>query len=164
MDVEELRRRARVWPKGHAYEDFEADQVFEHHWGRTLFHSECALFATNTHQHNPLYFNQVYARTQGHKDIQVAPILVFLVVFGLSVEDLSEAGGVFLGVERLTYQKPVYPGDTLTAQSLVLTKRLSRSNPQSGIVTWQTTGHDQYGAQVICFERSNMVARRQGQG
>ena len=58
MDVEELRRRARVWPKGHAYEDFEADQVFEHHWGRTLFHSECALFATNTHQHNPLYFNQ----------------------------------------------------------------------------------------------------------
>ena len=42
-------------------------------------------------------------------------MLVFATVFGLSVEDLSESGGAFLGVEDLTFAKPVYPGDTLSA-------------------------------------------------
>ena len=56
-------------------------------------------------------------------------MLVFTTVFGLSVEDLSEAGGLFLGVDDLTYGVPVYPGDTLTARSTVRDMRESASRP-----------------------------------
>jgi len=91
-------------------------------------------------------------------------MLVFLTVFGLSVEDLSEAGGLFLGVEDLTFARPVYPGDTLTAESTVLDKRDSGSRPDTGIVTWQTRGHNQQGEEVIDFKRTNFVAKRGGRG
>ena len=87
------------------------------------------------------------------------PLLVFLTVFGLSVEDLSEAGGLFLGVEDLGYGPPVYPGDTLTARSTVTDKRESDSRPESGIVTWHTRGYNQRGEQVIEFHRTNFVAK-----
>jgi len=85
---------------------------------------------------------------------------VFLMVFGLSVEDLSEAGGLFLGVEQLTFHQAVYPGDTLTARSTVLEMRESDSRPGVGIVTWHTEGFNQRGDRVIDFRRSNFVSKR----
>ena len=57
-----------------------------------------------------------------------------------SVEDLSEAGGLFLGVDDLKFHRTVYPGETLIARSTVLDKRESPSRPESGIVTWHTEG------------------------
>ena len=53
----------------------------------------------------------------------INPFLVLCTVVGLSVEDLSEAGGPFLGIDELTFHRPVYPGDTLTARSDVDTRK-----------------------------------------
>ena len=145
--------------KGHAFEDFAVGREFVHHWGRTLTEADNALFTTATLAYNPLYFNAEYARADGHPGVVVNPMLVFLTVFGLSVEDLSEAGGLFLGVDDLTYGVPVYPGDTLTARSTVTDMRESESRPESGIVTWHTRGYNQRGEQVIDFHRTNFVAK-----
>jgi acyl dehydratase len=90
----------------------------------------------------------------------VNPMLVFTTVFGLTVEDLSEGGGAFLGVEELTFWKPVYPGDTLTARSTVLSKRESASNKSLGIVTWHSEGFNQHGDRVIDFRRTNQINKR----
>jgi itaconyl-CoA hydratase len=81
-------------------------------------------------------------------------------VFGLSVEDLSENGAAFLGVDDLTYYSPVYPGDTLTAASTVVANRLSTKNPQQAICTWHTKGFNQHGRLVVDFRRTNLVYRR----
>jgi acyl dehydratase len=147
------------WRKGHHYEQFEVGQEFVHHWGRTINEGDNSLFSSLTLSYNPAYFNAEFARAHGHQGVQVNPLLVFLTVFGLSVEDLSEAGGLFLGVDDLTYGPAVYPGDTLTARSTVTDKRESESRPESGIVTWHTRGHNQRGEQVIEFHRTNFVAR-----
>jgi itaconyl-CoA hydratase len=157
---EDLREAAVRWPKGHQYEDFEVGQVFEHHWGRTLNEGDNSLFSSLTLSYNPLYFNAEFAREHDHHGVVVNPTLVFLTVFGLSVEDLSEAGGLFLGVDELSFESTVYPGDTLTARSTVVDKRESGSRPDSGIVTWHTEGFRQDGARVIQFRRTNLVARR----
>lgn len=157
---EQLRARARKWPKGNRFEDFEVDQVFEHHWGRTLSEADNTLFTTLTMSFNPLYFNLGYARSLGHPQIVVNPMLVFLTVLGLSVEDLSEAGGLFLGVDELRFRRPVYPGDTLVARSTVLEKRDSESRPQYGLVTWRTEGFTDDGELVVDFRRTNLVIRR----
>lgn len=158
--TDDLRERAVLWRKGNQYEDFSVGQVFEHHWGRTIEAGDNTLFSTLTLSYNPLYFNSEYAKAGGHPGMVVNPMLVFLTVFGLTVEDLSEAGGPFLGVEKLTFHRPVYPGDTLTARSTVVEMRESESRPESGIVTWHTEGWNQQDELVIDFRRTNLVAKR----
>jgi len=147
--------------KGNRFEDFETGRVFHHHWGRTLNESDATLFATVTLSYNPLYTNREHARALGHPASPVAPMLVLSTVVGLSVEDLSEAGGPFLGMEKVLFHHPVYPGDTLMASSVVVTTRESASRPDFGIVTWHTRGFDQRGRCVVEYRRSNLVARRQ---
>ena len=100
--------KAELRRKGHFFEDFEVGRVFEHHWGRTLNEGDNSLFSTLTLHFNPLYFNAEYARAHGHPGVVLNPLLVFNVVFGLSVEDLSEGGGAFLGVDELTFHQPLY--------------------------------------------------------
>ena len=160
--AEGIAERAKRWPKGHRFEDFAVGQVFEHHWGRTINEGDNSLFSALTLSYNPHYFNAEYAQAHGHPGIVVNPLLVFLTTFGLSVQDLSEAGGLFLGVDDLTYHTPVYPGDTLTARSTVTETRESESRPENGIVTWHTEGYNQRGERVIDFHRTNFVAKRGG--
>jgi acyl dehydratase len=150
--------------RGQAFEDFEIGRVFVHHWGRTINEGDNSLFTTLTLNFNPLYFNRDYAHAHGHPDVVVNPMLVFTTVFGLSVEDLSERGGAFLGVEDLSFHLPVYPGDTLSARSTVVDRRLSEKRPGFGIATWHTEGFNQRGERVIDFRRTNMVVRMSADG
>ncbi len=154
------RSRAVLRPKGRLFEDFFVGQTFHHHWGRTISESDTTLFTTLTLSYNPLYTNRAFAKAHGHPDIVVNPQLVFNVVLGLSVEDCSEIGGPFLGVYELVYDRPVYPGTTVTARSETLEARLSDSNPANGVVTWRTEGFDEDGKRVVGFRRSNLVRLR----
>lgn len=158
--ADDFRQRAVLRPKGRLYEDFEVGQHFVHHWGRTVTESDAMLFTTLTLSYNPLYFNRDYAKAHGHPDIVVNPHLLFNVVLGLSVEDLSEIGGPFLGVYDLLYDRPVYPGTTVTARTETIDKRQSASDPRNGIVTWRTEGFDGEGQRVVGFRRSNLVRLR----
>ncbi len=157
----DFMKRAIEWPKGNYFEDFKIGQMFDHHWGRTINDSDNSLFTTLTLHFNPLYFNRKYAKDNGHKDIQVNPLLVFNTILGLSVEDLSEAGGPFVGVEKLVYGVPVYAGDTITAASTTVDARLSESKRGFGIVSWKTVGKNQSGDVVITFERANLIMTRE---
>jgi itaconyl-CoA hydratase len=158
--AEDIRQRAKPWPKGRLFEDFAPRQQFAHHWGRTITESDAIQFATLTLAFNPLYTNRDYAKAHGHPDIVVSPHLLFNVVLGLSVEDLSEIGGPFLGVFDLAYRRPVYPGITVRAASETVDVRISESNPANGIVTWATRGIDGDGETLVSFRRSNLVRRR----
>ena len=115
---------------------------------------------SSEHGFTPLYFNAEYARAHGHPDLVIDPLLVLCTTVGLSVEDLSEAGGPFLGVNDIEFHQPVYPGDTLTSSSRVLSKRSSEKRPGTGIVTWRTEGRNQKGELVVSYERTNLVSRR----
>jgi len=147
-------------PKGSQFEDFEVGQVLEHHWGRTLSESDATLFATLALRFTPVYFNREYARAHGHPDVVIDPLLALCTVVGLSVEDLSEAGGPFLGVNQVEFHRPVHPGDTLNARSRVLAARPSEKRPRFGVITWRTEAHNQHEELVLSYERTNLVQRR----
>jgi len=134
--------------------------VFKHHWGRTLTEYDGIIFSTTTMNYNPSYFNAEYARKLGYTGIIINPLLVFNTILGLSVEDLSEAGGPFLGVDNVKYYRPVYPGDTIYSKSVVLSRRLSGSRPGWGIVEWKTTGYNQNGEIVADYCRRNLAKLR----
>jgi len=159
-EASDFRAEAVRLAKGNRYEDMTEGRVFEHHWGRTITAGDNAWFTTATLAFCPLYLNEPYARAHGHRGIVVNPLLVFNVVFGLSVEDLSEGGGPFLGVEGCRFLEPVHVGDTLTACSTVLERRRSRGQPGMGIVTWRTEGRNQHGTKVVEFRRTNLVRLR----
>jgi len=146
--------------KGHKYEDFAVGQVYVHHWGRTITAGDNSLFSTATCNWNPMHLNAEYAREHGHRDVVVNPMLVLCTIVGLSVEDLSEAGGPFLSLDSCEFGRPVHPGDTITASSEVVAARPSGSRPGYGIVTWHTQGRNQHGDLVVDFVRTNLVARR----
>lgn len=160
LTVARLKTDAKLWSRGNRFEDFELGRKFTHHWGRTVTEADNTLFSTLTLHYNPHYTNVAFAKAHGHAATPVNPLLVFNTVFGLSVEDLSEGGGPFLGVDELDYLQTVYPGDTLYAKSKVLTKRLASNRPGYGIVTWHTEGTNQQGTSVITFNRSNLVKTR----
>src|SRR5436190_21216458 len=149
-----------VVSKGNRFEDFSVGQVFVHHWGRTITAGDNAVFSTATCNWNPMHLNSEFARAHGHPDVVVNPMLVLCTAVGLSVEDLSEAGGPFLGVDDCTFHDPVFPGDTITAKSTVEAVRESGSRPGVGIVTWHTEVRNQHGALVAEFRRTNLVAKR----
>lgn len=146
-------------PRGTTFEDHVVGRVFEHHWGRTVHASDNVLFSTQTLAFNPVHFNRAAAQAAGHPDEVINPLLVFSIVFGLSVEDLSEVGGPFLGATGIEYLRDVYPGETLYASSTVIEARGSETRPDTGIVTWHTVGRDSTGAPVIEFNRTNLVRR-----
>ena len=146
--------------RGHYFEDFEVGHLFKHHWGRTITAGDNSLFSSVTMNFNPAYFNREYARSLGYQDVIVNHLLVMNVVFGLSVEDLSERAIAHLGYEKMKFLATVYAGDTLTSESLVLSKRESSSNPDRGIVKFRTTGFNQRGEKVLEYERPVLIRKR----
>ena len=157
---QDIIARAKPREKGHWYEDFDLGREFVHHWGRTISQAENALFTTLTLHFNPQYTNVEVAKSMGHPDTPVNPLLVFNTVFGLSVQDLSEHGTAFLGVNELVYPRPFYPGDTVFARSTVTERRLSSSKQGMGIVGWHTRGFNQRDELICEFKRSNLVFLR----
>lgn len=159
---QDILARAKPREKGNWYEDFEIGQIFIHHWGRTVTQAENALFTTLTLHFNPQYTNIEFAKAMGHRDTPVNPLMVFNTVFGLSVQDLSEHGTAFLGVNELRYGEVFYPGDTIFARSTVIERRLSGSKKGMGIVGWHTQGFNQRDDLVCEFKRSNLLFLREG--
>ena len=155
-----FRERAKLLPKGNRFEDMTQGRVFDHHWGRTITDGDNAVFTTQTLSFCPLYFNEPYAQSLSHPSTVVNPLLVFNIVFGMSVEDLSEGGGPFLGVDECEFCDNVYVGDTLTARSTVVSARESKGRKGFGIVTWHTEGSNQRGEKVLDYLRTNLVRKR----
>jgi itaconyl-CoA hydratase len=155
----QTRMAVRKIERGHYFEDFEVGHLFQHHWGRTINEGDNSLFSTVTMNFNPIYFNREYARGLGYQDVVVNHMLVMNVVFGLSVEDLSERAIAHLGYEKLKYLTTVYCGDTLTSESLVLSKR-DTSRPDRGVVKFRTSGYNQRGEKVLEYERPVLIRKR----
>jgi hypothetical protein len=86
--------------------------------------------------------------------------LTVAVVLGLSVIDISQTAVANLGWTDIRLPNPVYAGDTLYAESLVLHTRESRSRPYAGIVTCFTRGLNQHGDEVCSWQRTVMVYKR----
>lgn len=149
--------------KGNKFEDFTEGQIFKHHWGRTISRGENKTFSSITMNFNPIYFNDDYAKDIGYEGEVVNHLYVLDTIIGLTVEDLSEAGGPFLGVNNVKFHQEVYPGDTLYAKSEVVNKRESDSRPDYGIVTWHCEGYNQNDEPVIEYDRTNLIGKREGE-
>ena len=78
----------------------------------------------------------------------------------MSVADVSQQAVANLGSKEIVPLAPVFPGDTISAESEVFDKRESKSRPTQGIVTVRTTGRTSHGTIVMTFVRSALTPSR----
>ena len=89
------------------------------------------------------------------------------IAVGQSVTDLTQNAFANLGWDDIKMTHPVFAGDTLYSESIVLEKRESASRPHAGIVTVRTRTLNQDGDEVCSFRRTFYVykqRRRAGRG
>jgi itaconyl-CoA hydratase len=146
--------------RGRYFEDFDVGDVYEHPLGRTITAADNAWFTLLTMNTNQLHFNDHYASRSPFGRQLVNSGLTVAMILGISVTDISQNAVANLSWKNIRLSHPVFVGDTLYAQSLVLEKRESKSRPYAGIVTVRTQGLNQDGEVVMTFERSVMVYRR----
>lgn len=144
---------------GRCYEDFEVGLVMKHPIGRTVTDTDNTWFSLLTNNSNPIHFDRHYsAQTEFGEPLMNSTFTLALVV-GLSVSDISRHA-VNLGWDEVRLPAPVFEGDTIYAESEVLSTRLSQSRPHMGIVEVRTRGYKQDGTVVITYRRTLLVYRR----
>ena len=148
---------------GRFLEDFVVGDVYQHPFGRTISEADSTWFTLLTCNTNQNHFNAHLAASNpitGGRII-VNSGLTMALVLGLSVIDMSQNAVANLGVDELRLTHPVYVGDTIYAESIVLAVRPSASRPEVGIITMRTRALNQDGDQVMTWVRSVMVPTRE---
>jgi len=144
---------------GNYFEDFAIGQQLHHATPRTVTTGDTALYTALTGNRFAVASADSFAQTLGYPGAPIDDLLVFHVVFGKSVPDISLNAVANLGYAEVTFGAPVYSGDTLSAVSEVIALK-QNSNGKTGVVYVRTTGENQNGETVLSFIRWVMVNKR----
>ena len=144
---------------GNYFEDFEVGRVIKHAVPRTVWDGDMALYIALYGDRRPLNCARDFAQSLGFDREPVHDLLVFHLVFGRAVPDVSLNSPANLGYADVRFLAPVYVGDTLRAETKVLGRR-ETSRPDLGIVWVHTRGFNQRGETVLQFYRWAMVNKR----
>ena len=129
--------------------------------GRTLTEADNVFFTTLTMNTQPLHLDEAWSAQQpfGHRLIN--SLLTLSTLVGLSVSQLTLGTIVAnLGFREVRFPHPMYHGDTLYGDTVVLEKRLSSSRTGEGVVTFEHTGRNQDGVVVAGVVRLSLVQCR----
>jgi itaconyl-CoA hydratase len=142
------------------WEDFQPGDIFEHRPGRTVLETDNVWFTLLTMNTQQVHFDTAYAAQTEWKKLLVDSTFTLALVTGMSVRTVSAKVVANLGWDKVRATHPVFAGDTLYAESKILSKRESKSRPTQGLVTVETRGLNQDGVEVISFERTMLIYRR----
>jgi acyl dehydratase len=145
---------------GRYYDEFEVGAIYRHWPGRTITDYDNTSFALLSMNLNPLFIDEHYARSQPVGRRPVIDTLVFSLAVGMSVADTSGKTIANLGYESVVFERALFPGDSLYAESEVLEIRESKSKPDRGIVAIETRGFNQNRERVIVLRRAFLAPKR----
>lgn len=145
---------------GNYFEDFIVGDVIEHSLSKTIFESDNNFFCLLTMNNHPVHINVDYAARQQHGKVLVVGTLVFSIVVGITVPDISGKAIANLDYEKIEHLVPVFIGDTVYAKTTILDCKESKSKADRGIIYVETTGYNQNGIDVIRFRRHVLVKKR----
>jgi len=149
----------KTW-EGRFYEDLDVGDVFRSRFGRTVTEYDNILFTGLTHNTNSIHFDAVHAGRTQFGQILVNSAFTIALIMGMTVPDTSENAAANLAMTDISLPSPVFSGDTLWAESEILDKRDSKSNPDVGIVSMRCRGINQRQQVVIEYRRTFMVYKR----
>ena len=147
---------------GNFFEDFHLGQKIRHATPRTVTLGDVALYNGLFGSRFAVQSSDVFAQKIGYPHSPLDDLLVFHMVFGKTVPDISLNAVANLGYADCRFLKSVYPGDTLNAESEVIGLK-ENSNRKTGIVYVRSRGFDQDGETVLDYVRWVMVHKRDEQ-
>lgn len=142
------------------FEEFEVGCEIKHALSKTIFESDNNFFSLMTMNHHPVHTNVDYASHNQHGQVLVVGTLVFSLVVGMTVPDISGKAIANLGYESIKHLAPTFVGDTIYARTKIIDKRESKSKSDRGIVYVETVGYNQRGEDVISFRRNVLVKKQ----
>ena len=144
---------------GNFFESFRLGQQIRHATPRTITLGDVAVYNSLFGSRFAVQSSDVFAASIGYPRSPIDDLLVFHVVFGKTVPDISLNAVANLGYADCRFLKPVYPGDTLNSVSEVIGLR-ENSNRKTGIVYVRSRGFNQHGDCVLEYLRWVMVRKR----
>ena len=146
---------------GKWFEDLTIGLVVQHALTRTVTDADNVLFTTMTMNPAPLHLDAEYAaQTEFGRPIVNSMFTVALLV-GISVLETTHGTTIAnLGFETIEFPAPVFPGDTIHAETEVVGSRASKSRPEAGIVTFEHRGYNQRDDLVCRARRNALMSRR----
>ncbi|MCC9620923.1 MaoC family dehydratase [Thalassospira sp. MA62] len=147
---------------GNYFEDFRIGQELRHATPRTITTGDVALYAGLYGSRFAVQSSDEFARAIGYRAAPVDDLLVFHMVFGKTVPDVSLNAVANLGYAGGVFGAPLYPGDTVHSVSTV-TGLKENSNGTTGVVYVSSVGRNQRGEMVLDYNRWVMVRKRDPQ-
>jgi 2-methylfumaryl-CoA hydratase len=144
---------------GNFFEDFSLGQTIRHPTPRTIHGGDLSVYIGLTGDRRPLHSSTEFAKALGFRREVVHDLLAFHVVFGKSVGQISLNAVANLGYAAVKFLAPVYPGNTLRAESEVIGLR-ETSSGKSGVVYVTTRGFNEKDTEVLRFHRWVLVNKR----
>ncbi|WP_288904854.1 MaoC family dehydratase [uncultured Sneathiella sp.] len=144
---------------GNYFEDFKIGQVLDHATPRTITEGDVSLYTALYGGRFALQSADSFAMECGLEAAPVDDLLVFHIVFGKTVPDISLNAVANLGYADVQFKAPVFPGDTVRTSSTVIGLK-ENSNGKTGVVYVRSTGTNQMGAIVLDYVRWVMVRKK----
>ncbi|MGA7267056.1 MAG: MaoC family dehydratase [Aestuariivirga sp.] len=144
---------------GNFFEDFRLGQVIRHATPRTITVGDQSLYTALYGSRFVVQSSDAFARMVGYPMAPVDDLLLFHVVFGKTVPDISLNAVANLGYADCRFLRAAYPGDTLSTVSEVIGLK-ENSNGKTGTVYVRSTGRNQRGEEVLTYVRWVMVRKR----
>lgn len=144
---------------GNFFEDFAVGQELHHATPRTVTEGDVSLYIALYGTRFALQSSDAFAYSLGLPQAPLDDLLVFHVVFGKTVPDISLNAVANLGYAECRFGEPVYPGDTLATVSRVIGVK-ENSNGKTGVVYVQSVGRNQRDELVLDYKRWVMVNKR----
>ena len=144
---------------GNYFEDFKLGQQIVHATPRTVTVGDVSLFTALYGNRFAVQSSDAFAQSIGYPHSPIDDLLVFHIVIGKTVPDISRNAIANLGYAEFRFLAPVYPGDTLASTTEIIGLK-ENSNRKSGTVYVRSTGRNQHGEPVLSFARWVMVNKR----
>lgn len=151
----------RIEQRGLYFDELETDVLYVHGPGRTMTETDNVLFTTMTMNTQALHLDEVFASAQPLGARVMNSMFTLATMVGQSVAQLTQGTIVGqLGLSDISFPHPLYPGDTLTTETVVVQLRESKSKPGMGIATFAHTGRNQDGTVVATATRTCLMFTR----
>lgn len=145
---------------GRFFEDCHLGDMIVHATPRTVTAGDVALYTALYGPRFAVQSSDAFARAIGYPAAPVDDLLVFHIVFGKTVPDISLNAVANLGYADGRFLRPVFPGDTLATTSEVIGLKQTSAG-DAGIVYVRSIGRNQHAEIVLSYARWVLVRKRE---
>ena len=117
---------------------------------KTILDSDNHLFCLLTGNHHPAHIDHEYAKKTKHGKPLVVGTYIFSLVVGMSVDDISREAIANLSYDSIIHHKPVFVGDTIRAESEIMSIKKQKTTFVKHV---KTTAYNQHDEKVLSYER-----------